>query len=62
MTEAYLSLGLATEAERIEQVAIYNYPQSVWTERLLELRDNPARELEAGWFERTAESVANIFD
>ena len=62
ITEAYLSLGLATEAERIEQVAIYNYPQSVWTERLLELRDNPARELEAGWFERTAESVANIFD
>ena len=62
LVEAYLSLGLATEAERIEQVAIYNYPQSVWTERLLELRDNPARELEAGWFERTAESVANIFD
>jgi len=62
MTEAYLSLGLVAEAERIEEVAIYNYPQSVWTKRLLELRDNPARELEAGWFERAAESVVKIFD
>jgi outer membrane protein assembly factor BamD len=62
MTEAYLSLGLSAEAERVEQVALYNYPQSVWTERLLELRENPERELESGWFERTAESVVNLFD
>ncbi|MGB2319664.1 MAG: outer membrane protein assembly factor BamD [Candidatus Puniceispirillum sp.] len=62
MTEAYLSLGLSAEAERVEQVALYNYPQSVWTERLLELRENPQRELESGWFERTAESVVNLFD
>ena len=62
MTEAYLSLGLSAEAERVEQVALYNYPQSVWTERLLELRENPQRELESGWFERTTESVVNLFD
>ena len=62
MTEAYLSLGLVAEAERIEEVAIYNYPQSVWTKRLLELRDHPARELEAGWFARAAEHVVQIFD
>ena len=62
MTEAYLSLGLSAEAERVEQVALYNYPHSVWTERLLELRENPERELESGWFERTAESVVNLFD
>ncbi|ADE40569.1 competence lipoprotein ComL, putative [Candidatus Puniceispirillum marinum IMCC1322] len=62
MTEAYLSLGLASEANRVEEVAVYNYPKSIWTQRLLELRANPERELEAGWFERTAESVVNLFD
>lgn len=43
MTEGYLSLGLTEEADRVAQVANYNFPESVWTERLNELHDNPDR-------------------
>ena len=41
--EAYLALGLVDQSERIYQVAKYNYPESIWTERLSDLRENPEK-------------------
>ena len=41
--EAYLALGLVDQSERVYQVAKYNYPESIWTERLSDLRENPEK-------------------
>lgn len=47
MVEGYLSLGLVNEAERAGAVLQYNYPNSVWTERMLAVIDEPLSEAAA---------------
>ena len=34
LIESYLSLGIQDEAERVLQVAEFNYPDSIWTKRV----------------------------
>jgi len=62
MTEAYLALGLVDEAERVGAVAAYNFPDSIWAERLAEMQADPERELPKGLFQRTIEQVTGIFE
>ncbi len=62
MVEAYIALGLIDEASRVGSVAVYNYPNSIWTARLLELQADPTRELPKGMFERTVDSVTGLFE
>ena len=61
MGEAYLSLGLDNEAERVLQVAIYNYPDSVWTERLTEVVENPLRSGPQGVLATVADRAQSLF-
>ena len=61
MGEAYLSLGLDSEAERVLQVAIYNYPDSVWTERLTEVVGNPSRPGPQGVLATVADRALSLF-
>lgn len=62
MAEAYLSLGLKDEADRTGAVAVYNYPESIWTERLLTLVEDPARPGPRGILETLADSTLTIFN
>ena len=62
MTEAYLALGLIDEAGRVGSVASYNFPDSIWTERLAEMEANPERELPKGIFTRSMETLTGFFD
>ena len=62
LVESYLALGLVDEADRIGSVAVYNFPDSFWTQELLKLAEDPSRELPKGMFQRTLESVASLFD
>lgn len=62
MVESYLALGLIDEADRVGSVAVYNYPDSFWTQELLALAEDPQRSLPKGIFQRTVESVASLFD
>lgn len=61
MVEAYLGLGLDGEAERSAAVLKYNYPDSIWTERMLTLIDDPATNPEPGLFERLLETATSVF-
>jgi outer membrane protein assembly factor BamD len=61
MGEAYLSLGLDNEAERVLQVAIYNYPDSIWTERLTEVVENPLRSGSQGVLATVADRALSLF-
>ena len=61
MGEAYLSLGLDEEAMRILQVAEYNYPESVWTERLIEVVGNPSRSGPQGILGSVADRALSLF-
>ena len=60
--EAYLALGLVDQSERIYQVAKYNYPESIWTERLSDLRENPERPPASGLVKRSVDLITDIFD
>ena len=60
--EAYYALGLSDQSERIYQVAQYNYPESVWTERLASLRAAPEQPPEKGMFERSIDVITDIFN
>lgn len=44
MVEGYLALGLDIEAERSAAVLQYNFPTSVWTERMAYLIENPSED------------------
>ena len=44
------------------QVAQYNYPESVWTERLASLRADPEQPPEKGMFERSIDVITDIFN
>ena len=60
--EAYLALGLIDEAGRVRQVAVYNYPNSIWTERLVALIAAPEKPASKGVFKRSFDAVTSIFD
>ena len=61
MVETYLSLGLADEAERVVQVSEYNYPDSVWTERAVEVLNNPERAGPRGLIGSVIDRALTIF-
>jgi outer membrane protein assembly factor BamD len=44
MVEGYLALGLDNEAERSAAVLQYNFPSSIWTERMAYLIENPSED------------------
>ena len=60
--EAYLALGLTEEASRMQQVAVYNYPDSIWTQRLTELIADPEKPAPKGLIGRSLNAVTSIFD
>ena len=60
--EAYLALGLIEEASRMHQVAVYNYPDSIWTQRLDELIVDPEKPAPKGLFERSVNAMQSILD
>ena len=60
--EAYLALGLSDQSERVYQVAKYNYPDSIWTERLSGLRESPEKPAAPGVIERSVDLITNIFN
>ncbi len=62
MAEAYLSLGLKDEADRVGAVAIYNYPESIWTDRLLTLVEDPERPGPMSILETLADRTLTLFD
>ncbi|CAI8451675.1 MAG: Outer membrane protein assembly factor BamD [SAR116 cluster bacterium MED-G04] len=61
MVEAYLALGLDGEADRSAAVLNYNYPESVWTERMLALIDAPTTNHDPGLFETLVDKATSIF-
>ena len=61
MVEAYMSLSLDEEAMRVLQVAEYNYPESVWTERLIEVVGNPSRSGPQGILGSIADRALSLF-
>ena len=60
--EAYLALGLTREANRTKKVAIFNYPNSIWTQRLEDLIADPEKPAPKGLFEQSVNAVTSIFD
>ena len=48
--------------DSLYQVAQYNYPESVWTERLASLRADPEQLPEKGMFERSIDVITDIFN
>ena len=62
MSEAYLSLGLIDEAERVGAVALYNYPSSIWTDRLLVLVEDPTRPGPKSLLETLTDTTLNLFN
>lgn len=61
MGEAYLSLGLVEEAERVQQVASYNFSDSTWTSRLNEVIETPSRSAPKGLLGSLADRALAIF-
>lgn len=60
--EAYYALGLTDQSERVYKVAKYNYPNSIWTKRLTNLRENPERSETRGVVGRSVDLITDIFD
>lgn len=60
--EAYLALGLTAEAGRLQEVAIYNFPDSIWAKRLAELTADPEKPSPKGIVERSVDAVTSIFE
>ena len=58
--EAYLALGLIDQSERVYEVAKYNYPNSVWTERLSGLREIPEKPESQGFVKRSVDLITDI--
>jgi len=61
MVEGYLALGLENEAERSGAVLNYNYPDSVWTERMIRLIGDPEVNHDPTLFERLVDGAVGIF-
>jgi len=60
--EAYLALGLTAEAGRLQQVAVYNYPNSIWAKRLVELTADPEKPAPKGIVGRSVDAITSIFE
>ena len=60
--EAYLALGLIEEATRMKKVAVYNYPDSIWTQHLNNLVADPEKSAPKNLFERSVDAVTSIFE
>lgn len=60
--EAYLSMGLDNEGDRFYDVAVYNYPDSIWTSRFKALHANSEIPSEKGYFERSVDTIKSIFN
>lgn len=61
MVEGYLALGLDGEAERSAAVLKFNYPDSVWTTRMLTLIDDPVANPDPGLFDQLLEKATSLF-
>ena len=51
MVESYLALGIDNEAERSAAVLQYNFPDSIWTERMALLIEDPTRDYDPSMFQ-----------
>lgn len=60
--EAYLAIDLSNEADRFYEVAVYNYPRSIWTSRLKTLRESPEKPNEKGYFESSINTIKSFFN
>ncbi len=60
--EAYLAMGLVNEANRLYEVAVYNYPDSIWTSRLKTLQNNPEMTSETGYFKWSIDMIKSVFN
>ena len=61
MVEAYLALGLDGEAERSAAVLNYNYPDSVWTERMFTLVGDPLANHDPNLLENLVDKAGSLF-
>lgn len=61
MVESYLALGLDTEAERTGAVLKFNFPESIWTKRMVRLIGDPETDHEPGLFKSLYERATEIF-
>ena len=61
MVESYLALGLDIEAERSGAVLKYNYPDSIWTKRMIRVIGDPEIDHEPGLFKSLYERATEIF-
>ena len=62
LIESYLSLGLRGEAGRVLQVAEFNYPASIWTQRAITLYDDPNRPAPQGFVEGLFSKTLSVFE
>lgn len=60
--EAYLALGILDQLERVYEVAEYNYPNSIWTERLSGLRENSEKPTARGLVGRSVDFITDFFN
>ena len=60
--EAYLALGIMDQFDRVYEVAKYNYPNSIWSERLSDLRKNPEKPEAPGVVQRSVDLITDIFN
>ena len=61
MVEAYLALGLDDEAERSGAVLRHNYPDSVWTGRMLALIEDPLANHDPNLLESLFNKAGSLF-
>lgn len=61
IVESYLALGLDDEALRAAAVLEYNYPESIWTERMQRLMDNPEINHDPALLDQLVDRLTNIF-
>lgn len=61
LVEGYLALGIDEEAERAGAILKYNYPSSIWTERMLRLIDDPETNHDPALFEQFLDRATNLF-
>ena len=60
--EAYLALGILDQLERVYVVAKYNYPNSIWTERLSGLRENSEKPAAPSVVKRSVDFITDFFN
>lgn len=61
LVEGYLALGLDAEAERSASVLNFNFPDSVWTQRMLALVDDPSANHDPSLFDNLLEKAVSVF-